>query len=186
MTSTALFIALALCVAGPIALRLGWQRAMWTVASGWAMLAWAAVMLVRGEGAWGLALGASCAMACALFIVAQAGVVTPGPVRPIKDRPGRQLSPPSFDFRDFVRRVGVFLIVVVLDLVASVMLAWAFQRGLLHLGVLEANAVSTGIFVLPIVWIALASWQMTMVKPLSMIVAAFGTGLTGVITWLVL
>lgn len=98
--------------------------------------------------------------------------------------PARITAAALFDPSDIVRQIAVFLIVAVLDLAVSLMFAWAFQRALLRLGVLEANALSTGIFVLPIIWIALASWQMTMSRSVAMIGAAMGCGLLGVTIWL--
>lgn len=123
-------------------------------------------------------------MAGALIILAQSGAVTPGPLQPATERPGRIMAPPPFDPGDIARRLGGFLIVAVLDLAASLMFAWAFRRALLRLGVLEANALSTGIFVPPIIWIALASWQMTMSRSVAMIGAAMGSGFLGATIWL--
>jgi hypothetical protein len=184
MSGTALLLALALCFAGPLALRLGWQTTWVAVASGWAMLALATALLVQGEGAWGLALGTSCTISSALLILAQVGMTTPAPLRPVADRAARLRSPTPLDPRDVGRRIAVFVIVAVLDLGASVLLAWSLQRALLRLGVLEADAVSAAIFILPVVWIMLASLQMTMNRPLPMLLSVACTGMLGVTTWL--
>lgn len=180
-----LIVALVLCLAGPVALRLGWQRAPLPVGLGWGALGLAAVLLARGEGAWGLALGATCAMACATLILAQAGLVTPGPRRVVAERPGLRVPSPSFDPVDLARRIGVFLIVAVLDLAASLLAAWGVQRALFRSGMDEADAIAIGLFALPLLWAALASWQMMLSRLAPMALAAAGVGSVGGVMWLV-
>lgn len=178
-----------LCAAGPLLLRWGWQRQRLAVAGGWALLALAALMLTKAQGAWGLTVGATVAMATALLILAFAAVQSPAPLRTAPARTIRQRAAEPqirarFDGADLARRSGVFLIVVVVDLVASLWLAWVVQRALVRGGGDEANALAVALFGLPVAWLIVASWQMTMTRLGSMLMLALAMGVAGGIVWL--
>lgn len=192
MTSTpTLAAALALWAAGPVVLRYGWQRNRPVVAGAWAILALAAVLLVRGEGAWGLAAGATCAMASAMVMLGMAAAVTPGAiVRTPRAAAERGGAPPG-DLPlggDLARRLTIFLVVVVLDLAASALLAWSVQRGLFRSGTGAADATALALFLLPLLWVAMASWQMMLDRTAAitagMMAAPISAALLGGLLWL--
>lgn len=193
MPTITLATALALCAAGPALLRYGWQRNRPAVVAAWAGLALAAALLLRGEGARGLAAGATCAMVSAMVMLAVAAAVTPGVAAPPRRAGSARVavSGSSSDLSsrgDLARRLGIFLVVVLLDLAASALLAWSVQRGLFHAGTGAADATAFALFLLPLLWLAMASWQMMLDRSTAMMgammAAPMSVALLGGLLWL--
>ncbi|OJW71263.1 MAG: hypothetical protein BGO57_02540 [Sphingomonadales bacterium 63-6] len=179
-----LSLGLALSLAGPLALRAGWQRNRAFVALGWSLLVGAAILLTLGEGAWGLAAGASVAMGMALILLAQAAIATPAPARLTPERIAAPVPSGPVDKRDLARRCAVFLIVAVLDLAAGLLLAWSFGSALFRFGMAEADAMAISLFALPVLWTAMASWQLTLTRLWPMVMIALWVALLGGLIWL--
>lgn len=194
MTATLLGASLLLAAAGPVLLRVGWQRRRDAVVAGWVALIVAATIALGGFGAWGLATAAVTASLVAMALLAHAAGVTPAPARPVRNpnkrRPTSAPSPQAgaarIATRDLARRIGVFLIAVPLDIAAALAFAWACQRWLYLAGWQPANSTLFALMVLPLAWLALLSWQMTRSRPLTMLPAALFTALPGGLTWLTL
>lgn len=184
MAGATLTGALALCAAGPLLLRYGWQRSRAVVAIAWTAMAVATALLAAGEGAWGLTAGATVSMTMALAVIAQAAAATPAPQRTPRERAPAPLPVGPVDWPDIARRCGVFLVVVGLDLAAGLWLAWVVQRAMFRAGSHEADATATALFLLPLLWIAMASWQMTCRTLSAMIPAPVAVALVGGIAWL--
>lgn len=175
---------MSLGLAGPVALRLGWRHHRAPVALGWAALALAAVLLARDSGAWGLAVGSTVAMLSALALLAQAALATPSPRRATAGRIAMPLPAESIDWPDVRRRAGVFLVVIVLDLVATLFLAWSAQRALFRSGANAADATALALLLLPVLWLGLASWQMTRNHLGTMLPLPVALIVVGGVTWL--
>ncbi|HZF45985.1 MAG TPA: hypothetical protein VEZ26_06595 [Sphingomonadaceae bacterium] len=173
-----------LSLAGPLALRVGWQRSRALVVLGWGLLAGAAILLTLGEGAWGLTAGATVAMGAALVLLVQAAIVTPAPARLAPERIAAPVPSGPLNKRDLARRVAVFLIVAVLDLGAGLLLAWSFGSALFRSGMAEADAMAISLFALPVLWTAMASWQLTLTRLWPMVMIALWVGLLGGLIWL--
>ncbi|WP_067733057.1 hypothetical protein [Novosphingobium naphthalenivorans] len=178
--------ALALCAAGPLLLRYGWQRQRLAVIAAWAAMALAAMILGRGEGAWGLAAGATVAMASAALVLGHAAMTTPAPQRTTPARVPAPLPLPPIAGRDMARRLGVFIIVVLLDLAAALGLAWALQRALFHAGGREADTTALALFAFPLFWFAAAALQMTCKRLAAMMWAPLAALSLGAILWLMI
>lgn len=179
-----LTLGLFLSLVGPVALRFGWQRSRAMVALGWLALGGAAALLVRDAGAWGLASGSTAAMASAVALLIQAALATAPPRRLASERAPGALPPEPIDWADVRRRAGIFLVVVVLDLAASLLLAWTAQRALFRTGTNAADATAFALFLLPMLWLTLVAWQMTRCRLWAMLPAPMTLLLLGGIAWL--
>lgn len=175
---------LALCAAGPWLLRHGWQRSSAPVIAGWVALAGASLVLSSLHGAWGLATGATVAIASAASLLIHAALATPGPGREIPERIAAPLPPAGIDRHDLARRLSVFTVVVVLDLGASLWLGWSVQRACFRLGMGEANTTALALFLFPLLWLAAASWQMTCARLAAMIAPPLFGLVAGGVLWL--
>jgi hypothetical protein len=184
MTSLPLACALLLCASGPWLLRYGWQYKRSPVILAWVAMASAAITLTAGEGAWGLAAGTTAAMASASLVLAHAALVTPPPGRPPRGRIPLPLPPVPANWPDVVRRLSVFGIVAVLDLAASLWLAWTVQRALFRQGINEADTTALALFLFPLLWLTAASWQMTRTRPATMALAPCAALILGSVLWL--
>lgn len=187
MPAPALAASLILSAAGPVLLRAGWQRNRTLVAGGWGLLLLAASLAVTHAGAWGLALGTVTASIVAMALIGYAAATTPAPRKAQRSREARaSLAPLPLDWRDLGRRVAIFAIALVLDLVAAISAAWAIQHMLFAMGWEPANSLTFGLFAFPLLWLALLSWQMTRNSVVDMALAAILIALPGALTWLTL
>ncbi|MCJ2179392.1 hypothetical protein [Novosphingobium album (ex Hu et al. 2023)] len=150
----------------------------------WVAMASAAITLMSGEGAWGLAAGTTATMASASLVLAHAALTTPPPGCTTRDRVALPLPPVPVSWPDACRRLGVFGIVVVLDLAASLWLAWTVQRALFRAGISEANTTALALFLCPLLWLAAASWQMICTRLAAMAMAPLAALILGSIVWL--
>lgn len=177
---------LALAAGGPVLLRRGWNRSLAFVVAGWAAFALAGLLVLRADGAWGLAVGCTIASCVALGLLALAALRSPAARSARAAREALPQAPARFDGTDLARRIAIFLVVGILDLISALILAWACQRLAFVGGIAEANALIIGLFALPLAWAALASWQMTRSRIRDMLAAALATALTGGLAWLTL
>lgn len=161
--------------------RLGWRARRGLAISGWGLAFVALLVLTVRDGAWGLAIGTVAAMAAAIALVLHAGWTAPVRHR----RPRREA--PSIDLprrsRDLARRGAVFLLSVPVAFGAAQWLAFGAQAAARRGGMVEANAVVTMLFLQPMLWIALMTWQMTRTGPTRMIAAPAGTAALGTLLW---
>lgn len=158
------------CAGGVALLRRGWGApggGRWT-AAGWALIVAGLVALGVYGGAWGVSVGAIAAMLAAHLLLTRPALA------PIARRPERAPRDASVtlrptDARDLLRRLSVFVLVVPGGMAASALAALALQ-GLARVGGWhEANSVTLGLLMFPVVWSILASIQMTQSGPLRML-----------------
>lgn len=175
-----------LSAGGPVLLRMGWNGPRPAVALGWAALGFALVLTLTAGGAWGLAVGATLASLVALGLLAVAALRSPAPARARAPREPAPRRAPRPSLPDIARRTGVFLIVALADLVASLAFGWGAQRLAWLSGMAEADALIVGLFALPLCWALLASWQLTRIRITDMLMAALGVAIAGGLPWLTL
>lgn len=164
-----------------VLVRLGWSGQTRIAAAGWVLAAAALLALTLADGAWGLAMGTVCAVAVALVMVLQAGWVSP------RGRARKEREAPSIDvphsWRGTGRRLAVFALVVPVSFAASLWLAFGLNALMKGANDLDANSVATALFVQPISWAILMSWQMTRPGPLQMIMQPAVAALAGTLLW---
>jgi hypothetical protein len=175
---------LALCAIGPVLLRYGWQHRRWPVIAGWAIITLAAAMLATAGGAWSMALGTTVSMGSAALLLAHAALATAAAQRVVQQRIPAPLPPVPIDWPDVARRCGVFSVVVILDAAASLWLSWALQQALFQHGVSEADTTALALFLFPLLWLLLASWQMTCERLAVMARAPLALAILGGVLWL--
>lgn len=164
-----------------VLVRLGWGGKRWLAAAGWALAAGSLLALTLTDGAWGLAMGMSVGAAMALALVLQAGWVSPaGRARKHRDTPSTDVP---HSWRGTGRRLAVFALVVPVSFAASLWLAYGLNALMKGANDLDANSVSTMLFVQPVAWTALMSWQMTRTHPTQMIVQPLVAALLGTLLW---
>ena len=166
-----------------VLVRAGWSGRTWLAAAGWALAAAALLALALANGAWGAAMGIVCAVAVALALVLQAGWVSP------QGRARKEREAPSIDvphsWRGTGRRLAVFALVVPVGFAASLWLAYGVNAVMKGGGELDANSVAMLLFVVPVCWTVLMSWQMTRPRPMQMIVQPLVAAAAGTLLWLV-
>lgn len=164
-----------------VLVRLGWGGRRWLAAAGWALAAVSLLALALAEGAWGLAMGITVGAMVALMLVLQAGWASPaGRARKHRDTPSTDVP---HSWRGTGRRLAVFALVVPVSFAASLWLAYGLNALMKGGGELDANSVSTMLFVQPVAWTVLMSWQMTRPGPLQMIAQPVVAALIGTLLW---
>lgn len=164
-----------------VLVRLGWGTRRWLAAAGWLLAALCLLLLTVAEGAWGLATGLTLGAVVALALVLQAGWVSPAG-RARKDRDVPSVDVPH-SWRGTGRRFAVFALVVPAGFGASLWLAYGLNAVMKGDTDLDANSVSTMLFVQPVAWVFLMSWQMTRPGPRQMIVQPLVAALMGTLLW---
>ncbi|MEZ5679818.1 MAG: hypothetical protein R3E14_00805 [Erythrobacter sp.] len=156
--------ALALAV---VLIRLGWGGREGLSGVGWAVATLSLTWLTWSDGAWGLATGLTAGAIFALVLVLYAGAISPrsGARRAAANVPVRL----SNRAEGFGRRTLVFLLVVPLSFAAAQWLAFAIAIAMKANAPLDANSVSTMMFVQPSVWAILMVWQMVLAGPREML-----------------
>jgi hypothetical protein len=110
---------------------------------------------------------------------------TRAPRRASEERIVPPQPPLPFDGADLARRLLIFLIVVPLDLAATALLAWAAQRTAYRGRWADADATALALFLLPLLWMMIAGWQMTARPRLAAMAAApLGCAALGGLLWL--
>lgn len=166
-----------------VLVRLGWGGRRWLAAAGWLLAASSLLALTTAHGAWGLAMGAVAAMAAALGLVFQAGWVSPtGRARPERTSPSVSLP---HSWRGTGRRLAVFALTVPVGLAASAWLAYGLNVLMKGDGAQGANSVATMLFVQPLAWTVLMSWQMTRPGPREMVVPPVLAAVLGTLLWMI-
>lgn len=123
-------LALIAAVCGVLMVRIGWGREAGgaRITIGWALVAGGLAVLTIGDGAWGLALGASVATLAAFVALTHAAITAP---RPRKTPPLRDTTTTvtlhSEGWTGLGRRFLVFLLVVPGAAAASMLVALAAQ-----------------------------------------------------------
>ena len=174
--------AILLAASGPLLLRMGWQRLRAPVIAGWVALAGAAALLLASEGAWGLAAGATAAMASAGLMISLAGFTSPTGREAVRRESARRPREP-LRWRGIGRCLLVFVAVVPAGLAASAFFAWAAQRAAFHAGWDAADSTALALFLAPLAWASAASWQLLYGQVTKMLMApALLTG-TGAFLW---
>ena len=167
---------------GIVLVRVGWGGRRWLAAAGWALATASLLALTLAEGAWGMATGMVAGVAVALALVLQAGWASPaGRTRKTRETPTADL-PRSW--RGTGRRLAVFALAVPVSFAASLWLAYGLNALMKGGGALDANSVSTMLFVQPAAWTVLMSWQMTRPGPRRMIAQPLVAALAGTLLWL--
>lgn len=179
MASGLAIAALALAV---VLIRLGWGGRKGLSGAGWAVAALSLVWLTWSSGAWGLATGLTAGAVFALALVLYAGAVSPQ--RAAK----RAVASPSVRLpvspQGIARRVLVFFMVVPLSFITAQWLAFAVNTMMKGAAPLDANSVSTMMFVQPVIWSILMAWQMVLASPRQMLVPpGLAVGL-GTLIWI--
>lgn len=168
-------------VAGMVLVRLGWSAGRAIAVLGWALAAAALFLLARAAGAWGVSVGAAAAMAAALALLPWPGWSAPARTRPAyRDRVARMGTAGSIGL---ARRLAVFLLVVPIGGVATLWLAFAAQAAARHAGMTSADAAVCLLFLAPILWCGLMTWQMTRDGPRRMAVPPVIVAALGAILW---
>ncbi|HVI98826.1 MAG TPA: hypothetical protein VM657_07145 [Sphingomonas sp.] len=169
-------------VLGVAALRRGWGGPRPWIVAGWTLIALALVILTATAGAWGLAVGASAAMAAAMLVLARAGIAEPGrETRSPRAMP--TVTPPRWRWRGLARRIAVFLLIVPVGLVASAILAFGCDAIARRAGWVEADSLALALFVQPVVWAILATVQSMKEGPVRMISPALICAAIGLLLW---
>lgn len=160
-----------------VLIRLGWGTRRSVALAGWALALVSLVMLACSDGAWGMATGFVTGMIVALGIVLHAGWRSPakrhGTIRQADAVVLRR------GYHGVGRRLTVFAMVVPVAFAAALWLAFTVQALLRRGAPLDADSVALTLFLQPVTWTALMSWQMTLSRPVRMafpplIIAALG------------
>jgi len=161
--------------------RLGWGGQRGMAVGGWSLGALSVVVLAGQAGAWGLAIGTLVAMLVPIAAVLKAGWSAPVRVRRAPREPASVTMPrrPS----DLARRLAVFVLVVPAAFVSAQILAFGAQAVVRQAGAGEANAVVLMLFLQPLLWGGLMTWQMTRSGPAQMIGAPLGASVLGAVMW---
>lgn len=169
-------VAIAALALAVLLIRLGWGGRKGLSGPGWAIAVLALAWLTWSDGAWGLATGLTAGAVFALVVVLHAGATSP-PRRVARDGVTRtaarlQTGIPDDIARpaDIARRFIVFLLVVPVAFLAAQWLAFAINAAMKGNAPLDANAVSTMMFVQPVAWSILMAWQMMLAGPRQMLV----------------
>lgn len=163
-------------------IRLGWQGRRGLAVGGWLLAALSLAVLVAAHGAWGLAVGAVGGMAAALALVLYAGWTSP-PGKAAGARKAPAVALPR-SWNGAGRRLAVFALVVPVSLAASLWLAYGLNAVMRGSGELDANSVAAMLFVQPLAWAVLMSWQMTRPGPREMIVPPVLAAGVGTLLWM--
>lgn len=146
----------ALC--GVAVLRWSWgrpKRSTLLNGSGWALLLAALIVGWADAGAWGASIISLWAMTAAFVALAWAIWCAPRARRAASNRRAGML-PESGEPARIGRRVGTFLVVTVLAMLASIALAVGVRWAMMLAGAGEANANVLALFVAPLGWTILA------------------------------
>ncbi len=182
MLTTALLL---LAAAGTIALRFAWDAREPTqirlTLAGWAAIGAALAVLAARDGAWGIAMGALPVMLVAFGFLAREALASTAPARAARiaeTEPSVRLH--AADWRDVGRRVAIFLIAVPIAGAVSLLVGLALAAAALASGALEADTITTALFVTPLVWsvlgvvLLLRPRAAPMLRPLAAIGAVSG------------
>ncbi|MBX9896882.1 MAG: hypothetical protein K2Y17_03130 [Qipengyuania sp.] len=164
-------------------LRLGWGGRRGLAAAGWLLAAASLIALTLAHGAWGLALGGVAGMAAALALILQAAWASPaGRARKAGSAPSVTLP---HSWRETGRRLAVFALVAPVGFAASLWLAYALNALMTGGGAQGANSVAVMLFVQPLAWALLMSWQMTRPGPRDMASQPAIAALIGTLLWMI-
>lgn len=173
--------ALALILVSVALVRAGWGGRRLFAVFGWVGILIGLTLLAGNAGAWGIATGAAAGVGAALAIVLWAGWATPGkPGRPPRERPSVHMP---HRWSDTARRFGVFLLAVPVSFAAAQWLAFGIQAVLRNAGAGAADADVTMLFLQPVLWTLLMSWQMTQARLAGMAAPPMLAGLLGTLLW---
>jgi hypothetical protein len=166
-----------------VLIRLGWGGRRGMAAVGWVVAAASLLALTMLHGAWGLAMGGVAAIAAALLLILPAGWVSPqGRARKAAGAPSVTL-PHSWSGTG--RRLAVFALAVPVSLAASLWLAYGLNALIIGGGALTPNSVATMLFVQPLTWALLMSWQMTQRGPRDMVWPPLLAAVLGTLLWMI-
>jgi hypothetical protein len=163
-------------------IRLGWGGRKGLASAGWAMAALSLAGLTWSSGAWGLATGLTAGAVFALVLVLFAGATSP-------QRAAKRLvaSPEvrmSGSYEGIARRAVVFLLVVPVSFIAAQWLAFAVNTMMKGAAPLNANSVSTMMFIQPVIWSILMAWQMVLKGPRQMLLPPALATVIGTLIWI--
>lgn len=178
----ALTIAISVLALAVVLIRLGWGGRKGLASAGWAIATLALAWLTWSNGAWGLATGVTAGAVLALAPVLYAGATSPQ--RAAK----RATASPSMQLpsgpEGITRRVLVFLLVVPISFIAAQWLAFAINLVMKGAAPLEANSVSTMMFIQPVIWSILMAWQMVLTGPRQMLLPPALAAVLGTLIWI--
>lgn len=168
--------------AAVLLIRLGWGGRKSLAVAGWVIAALALAWLARSDGAWGLAVGFTAGSICAVALVLYAGATSPS--RAAGKAASRQSVTMPGGPEGVGRRILVFLAVVPLSFLAAQWLAFAINTAMKGEGALDANSVSTMLFIQPVVWSILMAWQMVLPGPRQMLIPPALATAAGIAIWM--
>ncbi|USU10211.1 hypothetical protein NF700_08125 [Sphingomonadaceae bacterium OTU29MARTA1] len=161
--------------------RIGWDGRRPLAIAGWTLATTALLGLAWREGAWGIAVGTVAGIATALMLVLHAGWTSPARVtRPAREAPAITLPR---RWSDLGRRCAVFVLVVPVAFAATQWLAYGAQAIARRSGAGDADAIVLTLFLQPILWGIVMSWQMTRAGLAQMVLPPAGAALIGTVLW---
>ena len=163
-------------------LRWGWSGDSRIAHLGWAIGIASLVWLGILEGAWGVAVGFTLAIAAAFVPLLHAAVVSPAKVRRRAKEPAIALGA---DRSAVGRRLAVFAMVVPASFVAALVFALGVNALMKGDGALEANSVATAFMLQPLVWAGLMTWQMCLPSVTRMARPPLLVAATGATLWVI-
>ncbi len=176
-----LIISLVLTGLSVVLVRLGWGTRRSVALAGWALAVVSFVLLTLSDGAWGMATGFTAGMIVALVIVLHAAWRSPAKRR----RAVRQADPLVLRRGDggLARRLAVFVLVVPVAFVAAQWFAFTVQALVRRGAPPDADSVALTLFLQPMTWTALMSWQMMLSGPVRMAFPPLVIAALGAVLW---
>lgn len=178
----AIGLAIAALAVAVVLVRMGWGGRKGLSGAGWTLAAASLSVMTWSSGAWGLATGLTAGAVFALAIVLYAGAVSPQKTTR-RAMAGTSVRLPT-SYEGIARRIFVFLLVVPVSFAAAQWLAFAVNAAMKGGAPLEANSVSTIMFLQPVVWAILMVWQMVLDTPRQMLVPPGLAALLGLLVWI--
>jgi len=173
--------ALALILVAMLLVRRGWGGRRAVALAGWGLAIAALGLLAAEAGAWGIAMGVVAGTAAAMLMLVQAGWTAPAKAY----RPARVPASVTVPHRpgDIAQRFAVFLLVVPVAFAAAMWLAFGVQALARNHGAGAADAATLILFLQPLIWSILMTWQMTRPGPARMIAPPAGVAVLGTMLW---
>ncbi|WP_394652141.1 hypothetical protein [uncultured Sphingomonas sp.] len=173
--------ALALAIAGILLVRQGWGAKRGVALGGWAAVGAAVVLLAAGDGAWGIAVGATVAMLVAFGLLAREGLRT----APTRTPPQRQPASVTLPHRALGvgRRLLVFVLVVPVGVAASYVFAMGAEGAAARLGWHPADRTAIAFVTAPVAWTVLVSVQLIQPGPSRMVLPPAVCAAIGLLLW---
>lgn len=174
-------IALVLIVASIVLVRAGWAGRRILAGVGWTGVLVGQTVLVRECGAWGLAIGTTAGIGAGLAIVLWGGWTAPARA----GRTPRETATVHVQWRpsDLARRCCVFALTVPVGFVAAQWLAFGIHAAVRRAGVGATDADVTMLFLQPLLWTILMSWQLTRSRLMDMAAPLILAGVIGTALW---